>query len=1453
MKNIFVFPIAFVTAAIGFAQSPASSVVEPHEKLPHQKLDAVRESLKRQLPSRNHPQLPQLSVANRLAPLTAKELAPKPGKLAASAGTHRKIEKDAVTRYGRWDAIAGTSQWVWRMRIESPGAAGLRVHLRYAASSGLPDGQAFVHDGAGQVFGPYPISNSTSDLWTDIVLSDAIVLEFETGVAPATILDAPPFEVLEIGHLLPGILTASAPQAAANCHLDVTCYSDWTETAKSVGHIVYEDGGNTYVCSGTLMATRNRSGIPYFLTADHCIDNEAAAQSMQVFWFYQTSACNGTPADRRNVPRSLGAKYLVSGGLSRGDFSLVQLNSVPDTVTFSGWDSAEIAAGTAVTGIHHPTGDYKRISFGQRVSQLTVGLPGANLAYFYNIEFSRGATEGGSSGSGIFSRPGVLVGTLSWGPKVEGPNAICRFQPLPTGYGRFATHFASIRDFLEDRTAGAPPPQTTTPTGPQQGTELLTGVARTVALESISSPTLFTGPRGYFVRAPQGAQRIEISLRVNGEVGLIVRADQLPTVTDGRAVGDYTSSGSTGQENVIITATSNPPLRAGAVYYVALADFAINRAVSGTLTATVSTSGTTAPPPANSRILTSGVPATFHFAAVTGSTLINGNAGYQVVVPAGATRLEIRLRTNTANADLDLFARFGQDVEIQSQRAVSDFQSDGPTGDELITITPQSSPALRPGTYYIAFGIFTSNVATTGTVTATVTGGATTTPPPNNPGGTAGTPLVSGTARSFSLAAVLAPTLINGDRGYTIQVPQGATRLDIRLSTATAGADVDLLARYGADPAVTSGKLDADFNSSGPDGNELISITPQSNPPLRAGTYFIALAVFTKNTAINGTLTANVTTASATPPPQQGGNTITPGSAVNISIPSVNAATLLTGAQGYRVVIPAGTTRMEVQLNINQADADVDLYVRKDVEPVVQNGKIVTDFSSTGPRGSETIVIDATTQPRLFAGTYFIALAVFTPGQNLTGTIRVTTTGTGGGGNNPPAGNALRSGTAAPFRFAAVDSASLMRGPSGFTIDVPAGSQRLDVRLNTTTAGADLDLYVRYDADVAIENRRPVADFVSDGDTGNESVRIEGAALKAGRYYVALGIFTTGVATSGTVTATVTGGSTATPPPAAGSRDLQPGVPSKVSLPANARPTLYAGNYGYKLTVPQGVTRVRLDLRTETPAADVDLYVRKDVDVDLIPGEGPAADYISESDTGKEAITIDASSNPPLRPGVYFIAFGNFALNVDVTSTITATFERESLTPPLSSARPLASGQSLRFNLPSVENATLFQGDFAYRIVVPEGTARLAVNIRADDPASDVDLLVRRGQETEVSQGRLVSDYSSTGDTGEEQVTVDHPPAGVYFVNLALFTTGRAVSGTIGATLAARQSAGEPAQFEKLAPVMEPIHAKATVGRLRELNRDSKGDGGGSLPLDIFHAPAAQKSGLKANAKLTLP
>lgn len=127
----------------------------------------------------------------------------------------------------------------------------------------------------------------------------------------------------------------------------------------------------------------------------------------------------------------------------------------------------------------------------------------------------------------------------------------------------------------------------------------------------------------------------------------------------------------------------------------------------------------------------------------------------------------------------------------------------------------------------------------------------------------------------------------------------------------------------------------------------------------------------------------------------------------------------------------------------------------------------------------------------------------------------------------------------------------------------------------------------------------------------------------------------------------------AQPPPGGDVVDLTSGVPQTGSIPAPSQPgSGVLGSPQYRIQVPAGATQLRVQLQA-SGNQDVDLYVRFGQKIEIQGGRA-VADYVSESPTGTETITVTPSSSPPLREGAYFIAVANFGPGA-ATFTVTAT------------------------------------------------------------------------------------------------------------------------------------------------------------------------------------------------------
>ncbi len=199
-----------------------------------------------------------------------------------------------------------------------------------------------------------------------------------------------------------------------------------------------------------------------------------------------------------------------------------------------------------------------------------------------------------------------------------------------------------------------------------------------------------------------------------------------------------------------------------------------------------------------------------------------------------------------------MYVRAGADVDVTDNGVTADYSSTSRLANETIVIDASSTPPLRAGTYYISLASYTLGARASGTISASV----------ERPSGTApisgARPLVSGTAVEFNYPPVNSPALQQGDLGYRIDVPANSSSLVIELNANPTTLDLDLHARYGAEPNVVNNRVNADYNSTGDTGVERIEINSLSVPPLRPGTYFISFSVWSTGIPVRGSIKATV-------------------------------------------------------------------------------------------------------------------------------------------------------------------------------------------------------------------------------------------------------------------------------------------------------------------------------------------------------------------------------------------------------------------------------------------------------------------------------------------------------------------------------------------------------------------------------------------------------------------
>ncbi len=373
----------------------------------------------------------QLSLEGEPLGLDARSsLGPAPATLSFPAVDHQQLlaedaleGKDVPLRFGapfetdirpsthgQWETLPDGQQ-LWRLALECPGA--LSTNLVFEDFALPAKTTLFVYNpDNGFVIGAFGEHNNRADgiFATQPVPGEGCVLELRTAISPASC----DFRIRRVIHGYRDIFDLALDEArdygdSGGCNNNVNCPEgeDWQGESRSVAMIT--TGGGFRICSGALINNTAHDATQYFLTANHCLGGETS----WVFIFnYESPGCanqNGPTTDSVQ-----GAILRASRDAS--DFALLELTEdIPPSyeVTYSGWDARDIPAPGAV-GIHHPSGDIKKISFDEDALISSGYFSGGN-SHWRVADWEDGTTEGGSSGSPLYNPEHRIVGQLHGG------------------------------------------------------------------------------------------------------------------------------------------------------------------------------------------------------------------------------------------------------------------------------------------------------------------------------------------------------------------------------------------------------------------------------------------------------------------------------------------------------------------------------------------------------------------------------------------------------------------------------------------------------------------------------------------------------------------------------------------------------------------------------------------------------------------------------------------------------------------------------------------------------------------------------------------------------------------------------------------------------------------------------------------------------------------------------
>lgn len=309
---------------------------------------------------------------------------------------------------------------VYRVKVVSPTAKAL--HVVFSHFELEPNASIFFYSpfDTNRVLGAYSVNNNKPDLSfiSNSIDSNEVIIEvnrkiFDIPQAKGTLM------IRKFVHVFKNRLRF---QHSLDCHENVICapwYNEWCNEIRSVVKFVYhrsepvKDSG-WYACSGVLLNNTNNNFDPIVLTADHC-GNGGDEHENWIFYFnFQSITCN--PSTNGNDLMTVTGVDVIAvddGTFGCPDMALMRLRQgipLQYNAFFSSWNRGAYSSlpdDDIAVGIHHPSGDIKKFSQGERNNPL--------LSTCIRVNWDIGYTEGGSSGSPLFVSTREVVGVLSWG------------------------------------------------------------------------------------------------------------------------------------------------------------------------------------------------------------------------------------------------------------------------------------------------------------------------------------------------------------------------------------------------------------------------------------------------------------------------------------------------------------------------------------------------------------------------------------------------------------------------------------------------------------------------------------------------------------------------------------------------------------------------------------------------------------------------------------------------------------------------------------------------------------------------------------------------------------------------------------------------------------------------------------------------------------------------------
>ncbi|MBK8286300.1 MAG: hypothetical protein IPK97_16280 [Ahniella sp.] len=441
--------------------------------------------------------VPELDMAKTLAEDAAADAKGNPGGWRYAVPFEVSITPQT---HGKWIRQRdGNMRWTYE--VKAPGAA----HLNFGFTRyWLPEGAELrveASDGTEKIR-PFTSADNEShrELWTPPVSAQAVTLSV---TAPADVYRLVELDLTRINQGYRGFSFPGKVCKSGTCNTDVACLGSsdtWNRERRAVASI--GTSGNR-ICSASLVNNSANNRRMLLATASHCEITAGNAASLVAFWNFESPTCRrpgSTASGQIGVgPENqfqTGAIFLAAtpsivnnfaSPTTKSDWTLLELDDPANpafNLFWGGWDRRDIAPTCSVPSstsstiglcatIHHPSGDEKRITFGD-TNAFTANYIGGqvqNMHWRINWDLTppilpnitgtgvlpTSVTEGGSSGSPLYNSDHRLVGVLSGGFSacdVAIPSMFDDYGKLAHAWDGLGTSATRMRDHLDPVSSG---------------------------------------------------------------------------------------------------------------------------------------------------------------------------------------------------------------------------------------------------------------------------------------------------------------------------------------------------------------------------------------------------------------------------------------------------------------------------------------------------------------------------------------------------------------------------------------------------------------------------------------------------------------------------------------------------------------------------------------------------------------------------------------------------------------------------------------------------------------------------------------------------------------------------------------------------------------------------------------------------------------------------------------